>query len=97
MLTIPDKALEISSRFFKAIDVLKDQRKIRGLQTFTRKYGLNYGNMNTLKHNIDKRTLRVEYLAYLSEGFGVSCDWLLLGIGPMFRQTCSKSGESRNP
>lgn len=36
------------------LDVLKDQRKVRGLQTFAKLHGLNYGNMNVLKHNLGK-------------------------------------------
>ncbi len=96
-LNIPDRALDISDRFFKALDVLKDQRRIKGLQTFTREFGLNYGNMNTLKHNRDKRTLRVEHLAYLAEGYGVSCEWLLLGTGPMFIRKSSRNEEYLNP
>lgn len=96
-LNIPNTALEISNRFFQALDVLKGQRKIRGLQTFTKRYGLNYGNMNTLKHNLDRRTFRVEYLAYLARDFGISCEWLLLGTGPMFTQKCSRIEESPIP
>lgn len=96
-LNIPDKAIEISNRFFLVLDMLKDQRKIRGLQTFTKMHSLNYGNMNTLKHNLDKRSFRVEYLAYLAEDFGVSCEWLLLGIGPIFTRKNSRSAESLYP
>lgn len=96
-LNVSNKALEIGNRFFKALDVLKDQRKIRGLQTFTKLHGLNYGNMNTLKHNLDKRTFKVEYLAYLAEDFGISCEWLLLGTGPMLTQRYSRSAESPSP
>lgn len=90
-LNIPGRAIEISERFFKAIDVLKNERKIRGLQTFTRMHSLNYGNINTMKHNLGRRTFRVEYLAYLAEDFDVSCEWLLLGEGPMFTQKNSKN------
>lgn len=96
-LNIPNSALEISGRFFKAIEVLKNERKIRGLQTFTRMHGINYGNMVTLKHNLDRRTFRIEYLAYIAEDFGVSCEWLLLGKGPMFIQRSSKNEESPFP
>lgn len=96
-LNISHIALEIGNRFFMALDVLKDQRKVRGLQTFTKLHGLNYGNMNTLKHNLDKRTLRVEYLAYLSRDFGISCEWLLLGTGPMFTQRYSRTEGSPYP
>ena len=96
-LKIPNRAIEISGRFFKAIDVLKDEKKIRGLQTFTKMHGLNYGNINTMKHNLDRRTFRIEFLAYLAEDFGVSCEWLLLGKGPMFKQRCSRNEVSPSP
>lgn len=96
-LNIPTTAQEISGRFFQALETLKEQRKIRGLHTFTELHGLNYGNMNTLKHNLKNRTFRVEFLAYLAKDFDVSCEWLLLGRGPMFIQTSSKSEESQTP
>lgn len=74
----------------------KNREKLKAYRLLQKEFGLNYGNMNTLKHNRDKRTFRIEYLAYLAEGYGVSCEWLLLGTGPMFTQTCSKSEESQN-
>lgn len=90
MLNIPEDGQQISKRFFLALETLKAQGKIRGLKTFTDRHNLNYGNMNTLRSNIDKRTLRVEYLAYIVKDFGISSDWLLLGIGDMFKQRSSK-------
>ncbi len=90
-LNIPAKAIEIGNRFFVALDMLKAQGRLRGLQTFTKSHSLNYGNMNTLKHNLAKRTFRVEYLSYLAEDFDISCEWLLLGVGPMFRRMNSKN------
>lgn len=90
-LNIPSRALEISERFFKAIDALKSKGEIKGLQTFTKMHGLNYGNINTMKHNLTRRTFRIEYLSYIAEDFGVSCEWLLLGKGDMFTQKRSKN------
>lgn len=90
MLNIPEKGIQISKRFFLALETLKAQGKIRGLKTFTDRHNLNYGNMNTLRSNLHKRTLRVEYLAYIVKDYDISSDWLLLGEGDMFRQKNSK-------
>lgn len=81
---IGDAELAIADRFFYAIDVLSERKVIRGLQTFTRRHGINYGNMNTLKNNRNRWALKTEYLAFLAQDYGVSCEWLLLGNGDMF-------------
>lgn len=94
MLTISETALGITDRFFEALDVLKQQKKIRGLQTFTREHGISYGKVNTLKNNRTVRSLKPEYLAFLSRDYGVSCEWLLLGVGYMFKHKYSKIEES---
>ena len=86
MLKISDEAQQISKRFFYAIQALKTEGKIRGLKTFTRRYDINYGNMNTLKNNIAKRSLKSEYIAVLARDYGISCEWVLLGKGDM--KTC---------
>lgn len=84
MRKIGQTELSIADRFFFALEVLRDRKVIRGLQTFTRRHGLNYGNMNTLKNNREKYALKTEYLAFLAQDYGVSCEWLLLGNGDMF-------------
>lgn len=81
---IGDAELAIADRFFFAIEELSRRKVIRGLQTFTRAHGINYGNMNTLKHNRERWALKTEYLAFLAQDYGVSCEWLLLGNGDMF-------------
>lgn len=91
MLNISQTSLDITNRFFEALAVLKREKRIRGLQTFTRMHGLNYGNMNTLKNHRDIRAMKPEYLAFLAKDFGVSCRWLLLGEGEMFTQTNTKT------
>lgn len=79
-----DTERTIADRFFYALEVLADRKVIRGLQTFTRRHGLNYGNMNTIKNNRDNHFLRTYHLAFLVQDYGVSCEWLLLGNGEMF-------------
>lgn len=81
---IEDTERTIADRFFYALEILARRKVIRGLQTFTRRHGLNYGNMNTLKNNRDKHYLRTYHLAFLVQDYGVSCEWLLLGNGEMF-------------
>lgn len=81
---IEDTERTIADRFFYALEVLAERKVIRGLQTFTRRHGLNYGNMNTLKNNRSNHFLRTYHLAFLVQDYGVSSEWLLLGNGDMF-------------
>lgn len=97
MLYIPAEALSIADRFFFVLEEMKRRKEIRGLQTFTKRHGLNYGNMNTLKNHRDKHALRTEHLAYLVQDFNISCEWLLLGRGNMFKPETSKTEESPCP
>lgn len=81
MLNVSDDAIAITKRFFIALDLLREQKKIRGVKTFTNKYNLNYWNMATLKKEPHKRILKPEYIMYLVRDFSVSPMWLLLGEG----------------
>lgn len=83
-LRLSAEDVAITKRFFHALEILAQEKKIRGLQTFTRTYDLNYWNMTTLKNEPDKRILKAGCLTYLVRDFGVSADWLLTGRGGMF-------------
>lgn len=85
MLNVSSDGAAITKRFFHAIDVLIVQRKLRGLNTFARRYNINYWNLYTLRKEPERRVLKVEYLAYIVGDFGVSPDYLLFGIGPVFK------------
>lgn len=80
-MNISKEGVEITKRFFEAIEILKEQEKLRGLQTFTRRYGMNYWNMNTLKNAPETHVLKPECLCYLVRDYGVSSVWLLTGKG----------------
>ena len=88
----PD-SIRIVERYFLALDTLKNEKVIRGIQTFTRKYGINRRNMLTLRKEPERDIFQVAWLAYLVNDFGVSSDWLLTGAGTFYRK---KPLENRN-
>ena len=83
MLNISGITLGINERFFKALDTLKQQRRLGGIGGFTKKYGMVRGNLYTIKTN-KSGAVKAEYLSILVEDFGVSAEWLLTGKGEMF-------------
>ncbi len=71
----------IVGRFFEALDLLKQRRTIRGKKTFCDRYGINRWNMNTCLTHPDSGMFKLSWLTYLVRDYGVSSDWLLLGLG----------------
>lgn len=82
----------IVKRFFEALYRLKDDRKIRGKQTFTREYGINRWNLNTLEKEPSRDIFQVAWLMYLVRDFGVSSRWLLTGYGEFYQ---TKNAEAK--
>lgn len=78
----PLECLEITRRFFEALDMIKAQKRIRGMQTFTREYGINYWNFCTARK--EGQRIKQEWLTYIVRDYDVSADWLLTGKGGMF-------------
>lgn len=72
---------KIISRFFQALYYLKSERKIRGKQTFTKKFGINRWNMNTLEKDMTRDIFQPAWLTYLVEEYNISAEWLLTGRG----------------
>lgn len=72
---------KIIRRFFQALQHLKDQRIIRGKQTFTRQFGINRWNMNTVEKEPSRDMFQTAWLSYLVTEYGVSAEWLLTGRG----------------
>ena len=77
---------EIVKRFFEAIYRLKADRKIRGKQTFTNRYGINRWNMLTLEKEPERDIFQAAWLFYLVRDYGVSPTWLLTGKGDFYEK-----------
>ncbi len=76
----------VVKRFFEALYRLKADRKIRGKQTFTREYGINRWNMNTLEKEPDRDIFQVSWLTFLVRDYDVSPMWLLTGFGDFYQK-----------
>ena len=71
----------IVRRFFEAIHELKSRKAIRGVQTFTTKYGINKRNFYTCEAQPERDMFQVAWLGYLVTDYNVSPRWLLTGEG----------------
>lgn len=78
------EGIEITKRFFTAIDILKMQGKIHGLKVFTDRHNINRWNLYTIKNNPDKALLKPEYILYLCRDYQVSLDWIFYGDGDFY-------------
>ncbi len=85
-MIISQRGVAITNRFFSAIDALKEQKKLRGLKTFTRENEYNHGNVAHIKTHPDIAVLKPELLSLLCEKYNVSGEWLLTGKGAMFKK-----------
>jgi hypothetical protein len=85
-MNISQEGVEITKRFFETISLLKAQKRMRGLFTYTQSHNINYWNINNVKNQPETRVLKPEWIAYLVLDYGVSADWILTGRGDMFKQ-----------
>ncbi len=80
----PD-SIPVIKRFYEALDVVIMQKRIRGVQTFTREHNINRRNFITVRNNPVSDMFQLSWLTFIVKDFGVSSDWLLTGRGNMFK------------
>lgn len=75
---------ELVARFFDALERLKADKVIHGIQTFTRRYGINRWNLLRLRDEKTSGVMRPVWLVYLVRDYKVNPHWLLLGEGDFY-------------
>lgn len=71
----------IVGRFFEALEWLKETKQIRGVATFTKRYRINRGSLNRLRHNPGTNDFKAYWLTYLVVDYHINPKWLLTGEG----------------
>lgn len=80
-MRISQEGIEITNRFFEAIQYLRNEKIIRGLGTFTREFDINRWNMVTVRDNPHRAILKPEWIYYLHKSYNVSVRWIITGQG----------------
>ena len=86
------RSQEVTKRFFRAIDQLKSDKRVRGRQTVCSKLGINRRNLWQLEQNMESDILKLRWLTDLVVEYGISAEWLLTGAGSIY--TIYKKGSS---
>lgn len=81
----------IVKRFFEIIYDLKSRKIIRGIQTFTTRYGINKRNFYTCAKEPERDIFQVAWLGYLVNDYNVSATWLLTGQGEKYQKLVNNS------
>lgn len=85
-MIISPSGMEISKRYFQAVDELRRLKIVRGLKTITDEMGANQGNVQIIKSRPSNHVLKPELLSHLVEKYNVSAEWLLTGRGEVFKR-----------
>lgn len=77
---------KVVKRFFRALSVLINRKKLRGRKTFTDRYGINRRALYRLEKELSYGIFQVSWLTYLVEDYGVSAEFLLTGKGKILSE-----------
>jgi hypothetical protein len=79
----PQEHNDIVRRFFDALESLRASGSIRGLKTFTDRYGIDRSSMIRAKNCPESCGFKAVWLTYLVRDYGINAAWLLTGEGQM--------------
>lgn len=93
-MNVSEQGLAINRRFFLALDMLRQKRILRGKKTFATKHGINPWNIFMAQREPEKHFINVEWLSFLVTDYGISAEYLLTGVGNVFKDSKLNVGTS---
>lgn len=81
----PKVNMQISERFYSALDAVIAKGDIAGISTFCNLYDIDRRNLYTYRKNMDKYHVSVLWIYPLIKYHDVSAEWLITGYGRMFK------------
>ena len=94
-MNITEQGVAITNRFFQAINTLIEERRMRGLNTFTEAHGLNRWNIITVREDPSGRYLQPEWIAWLCHDYNISPEWVLFGTGTFYKHNRPPKASAR--
>lgn len=83
-MNISREGVEITTRFFQALDMLRQEKRLRGVQAFANNHGFSTWHLQMLKSEKESRVLKPEYITTLCREYGISLEWIMFGNGKTF-------------
>jgi len=80
----------ITERFYEAIKMLIESKKIRGRQTYCTLGGIDKRNFYAQEKNVQLSKLQLFWIEPMIREFGINANWLFTGKGGMFQKKDKK-------
>ncbi|KAA6441481.1 hypothetical protein FEM33_01730 [Dyadobacter flavalbus] len=77
------ESIEVTKRFFQAVDHLIKEKEFDGVRDFCRKFEMNTGYYYNMRNTPETHSVKVDQLVRIVKTYNVSATWLLIGTGSM--------------
>ena len=76
----------VMERFYSALDAIIAKGDIKGVNKYCKLYEIDRRNFIAQRKDPERGWFQVSWLYPMVKEYGVSAEWLLTGVGRMFKQ-----------